>query len=334
MQESYGRCGNNCGHCALFAGNLTSDRRQWVAEGVGTYLNWHPKPETLRGCTGCRTDAGFHYLKNCRVRLCARYNSAETCAHCAVFPCSEVGQVSVDEGYRQTVEERLGRTVPEDGYLAFIEPYEGMKHLRALRPSLGEEEPVAPVQVRPLRARVDPFPENLTVDEEEARGLRAVYDLLTAILQGRAEVYARQLALKLSRKSLLAMLWIFGAHGETSGDGAHLVIARNVRDQEPDFSTFVRKRDNVLHSTAVASIALLANLGANVEHIPQPSKAWLLRLSLQSAAGGPPALRALQRYTAALIEEDGRPDYAGSSGYKGEAFQRFSRADMRVMAAR
>jgi len=53
MHDLFGRCGNNCGRCALHARNLSAKRRESVAERVGIYLNWHPKPETLRGCTGC-----------------------------------------------------------------------------------------------------------------------------------------------------------------------------------------------------------------------------------------------------------------------------------------
>jgi hypothetical protein len=242
--------------------------------------------------------------------------------------------VSLGEDYRQSLEESSGQPVPEEDYLAFIEPYEGVKHLWALRAAVPPEELVAPKEVRPLRAHLDPFPTKLAVVEEEARGLQALHDLLAAILQGRANLYAQQLALKKRRRNLLSMLWMFGSFGEISDDGEHLVIERSVREQERDFSTFVRKRDNTVHSTVAVSIALLANLGAIVEHIPQPGKAWLLQLSLESVAGGPPALAALKRYTAALIEEHGRPEYAGRSGYKGDAFVRFSRADMSVLASR
>jgi hypothetical protein len=331
MPDLYAKCGNNCGRCVLYAGNLTDSQRQRVADGMARYHNWKPKPQSLRACAGCQTDQGFHYLKNCRVRLCAQHSTIDTCASCSVFPCSDVGQVSVGEDYRQSVAERLGEPVPEDEYLAFIEPYEGMKHLQMLRATLSPDEMVAPPPVRPLRARLVPFPAGLPLPDDEVKGLESLHSLLTAILQASASLRVRQVLFKQRRKHVLSLLWVFGSHAQISQNGSQLVIESSVHDKDPALRGIVRKRDNTLHSAIIAGAELLAPLGASVEHSPQPGKAWHLTLILDPGAGGPPALRALRRYVTALIEVYGEPDYGSASNFKGEAFTSFSRADMRVL---
>ena len=77
VKDLFGKCGNNCGRCALYKDNLSDDKRQWCADGMGRYINWHPTPEKLRQCAGCQTTEGFLYIKNCRVRRCAQYNGIE-----------------------------------------------------------------------------------------------------------------------------------------------------------------------------------------------------------------------------------------------------------------
>jgi hypothetical protein len=49
------------------------------------------------------------------------------------------------------------------------------------------------------------------------------------------------------------------------------------------------------------------------------------------SAGGVPVLQALKHYVTALVDTFGEPDYAGRARYKGEAYVRFSKADMGVL---
>lgn len=327
MMDLYAKCGNNCGRCALYVENLTDEKRQWCAEGMGRYINWHPQPERLRQCAGCQAAQGFLYLKNCPVRRCAQHNGVENCAYCGVFPCQYVPTVSVTVDYRDQVAERLGSPIPEADYLAFIEPYEGMRHLQALRAALDPHRLIAPKPVPPLRTRMVDFPEAFSHDE--IIGLRALHKLMESVLRARAVLYVEQMVLKKHRHELLNLFWAFGRYGDFAPDSAQLVIDGGKYGSQPTFKNIVRKRDNTLHSGLARSAELLQGLGVRVEHVPLTKQSWMLRMGFDEAAGGVAGLRALKRFAAELVEMHGEPIYAGNSRYKGEAYARFSKADMR-----
>lgn len=324
----YAKCGNDCGRCMLYEGNLTEATRAHCAWGMGRYINWHPQPARLRPCAGCQAEEGYLYIRNCAVRQCARYNGVETCAACAAFPCQDVPTVSLPEGYRDRVAERLGEPVPEADYLAFIEPYEGMVHLATIRSGLDETEWVQPAPVLPLRSRMAAFPDELAVQDGGSTALRAVYELLAHILTGQATLYVRQIRLQQRRRELLNWLWVFGCFGEFQEAEFQLVIDGRLHGARKGFLPIVRKRDNTLHTTARLARELLWELGATIEHTPLTRKAWLLTMSLSATAGGAEALQALCRYVQGLVDAYGEPKYVGSSRYAGEAFERFSKADM------
>lgn len=77
----------------------------------------------------------------------------------------------------------------------------------------------------------------------------------------------------------------------------------------------------------------LEEYGVHCEHVPLTEEGWLMpkgalrkvgwfmKMSFDDDAGGVPALRALQSYTAKLDEKHGKG-----------AFRHFSRADMRVLS--
>jgi hypothetical protein len=161
--------------------------------------------------------------------------------------------------------------------------------------------------------------------------LGALYALMTAILTGRAELYVHQMHLRQTRKEILNLLWVFGRYGEAEAEGTPLAISSETHWARADFRSVVRKRDNTLHTTTTRAIERLADFGVRVEHVPVARKAWRLTMSFDEEAGGPAAMGALQRYVAGLLDAYGEPEYAGSSRYKGQAYERFSRADMRVL---
>jgi hypothetical protein len=331
MRDLYAKCGNNCGRCALYQENLTDDKRQWCAEGMARYIGWNPKPENLRLCAGCQSTGGFHYIKNCAVRMCAMHNGIENCAYCAAFPCRDVPTVSVSVDYRDRVSERLGAPIPEEDYLAFIEPYEGMVHLEAIRASLAPESLVEVRPVAPLRTRMAAFPDDLPLSEDDLSAYRSLYGLLTKVLTAPADLYVRQMRLKARRKEILSLLWAFGRYGEFDEGGSSLLVDGPVHEAQKPFSNIVRKRDNAFHSSAAESAQILRDLGVSVEHIPFGKNEWQLKMSFDHGAGGVPAMGALKRYVTTLVAQHGEPEYAGSSRYKGETYVRFSRADMQVL---
>jgi hypothetical protein len=331
MKDYYAKCGANCGRCPLFVENLTDDKRQWIVDGMARYFNWHLKPERLRACAGCQVTEGYHYLVNCPVRQCAFYNAVETCASCAVFPCQDVPGVTLSTDFRDQVAERLGEPVPEEAYLAFIEPFEGMAHLEEIRAKLPPEDLIPPQEVKPLRSRLAAFPEDLELSEREVTDLRSLYYLMTRIIRGEADLRVRQLYLKKLRNWILNTFWVFGRFGEFIDGETQLVIDGDKWASEKGV-TLVRKRDNALHGDASRCVELLADYSVVVKFEPLGKKTWKLYLTNDDAEGAG-MLRALKDYITALVEAYGAPEYAGSNKYKGEAYAQFSRADMRVLGA-
>lgn len=328
MTDLFGKCGNNCGRCALYAKNLTDEKRQWCADGMARYIGWNPDPARLRRCAGCQSTDGYMYLKNCAVRQCAQYNGIETCAHCALFPCDYVPTVSVSIEYRDRVEDGLGSPVPREDYLAFIEPYEGMKHLEGIRATLTREDLVEPAEVRPLTTRIAELPEDLPFSGEEESAYRALHGLMASVLTGRTGLRVQQVILHKRRKEILNLFWVFGQYGVLDETRRWLVIDGTTYGSRKAFTGIVRKRDNTLGASTADGVGLLQGFGVRVEHVPLTRKTWQLKLSLDRSAGGVTAMRALQGYVASLIDSFGEPEYVGSSRYKGEAFAKFSRAEM------
>ncbi len=322
------KCGNNCGQCTLYVENLTDETRRWCARGMARYINWSPNPKNLRQCSGCQSTEGFVYIRNCAVRQCALYNGVENCAYCAAFPCRDVPTVSVSADHRGKVEERLGEPIPEEDYVAFIEPYEGMKHLNAIRIPLEAEDLVEPTPVMPLRTRMSEFPDSIALSGEDFTPLLVLHRLLARILTGYADLYVRQIRIQKRRREILNLLWLFGRHGQLEEDGGRLIIDGRVQGTRKAFSSVVRKRDNALHRSAAMAAELLQDLGVRVAHMPLARSAWRLEATFDEAAGGTPAMEALGRYTQHLVQCHGEPRYAGRSRYRGEAYARFSRADM------
>ena len=330
MKELYGKCGNNCGHCSLYVENLTDDRRQWCVEGLAKYLNWNPKPETLRPCAGCQSSGGYLYLRNCAVRACARHNGAETCAQCTVFPCQDVPTVSHPVDYRDKLSERLGRPIPEEDYYSFVEPYEGMAHLEAIRTRLCASQLVPPAPVQPLKTRIVAFPGDLSMNGDQTAGFKTLHKLMACLLCGHSELYVRQVLMRKRRHTILNILWAFGRHGQfEEANGGQIVMHSADHGAPGVFANIVRKRDNALHGGAALSAGLLADFGLDMQHTALSRRDWQLTLSLEEEAGGKESMKALQRYTASLVAQYGEPVYRGSSRFKGDAYSRFSQADMR-----
>lgn len=332
------KCGNDCAQCTLHVDNLTDTTRRWCAQGMARYINWHPDAEGLRECAGCQSTEGFLYIRNCAVRLCARYNGVDNCAYCAAFPCPDVPRVSLPADHRSTLEERLGEPVPEEDYAAFVEPYEGMRHLSAIRIPLEAQDLVEPTPVVPLLTQVVDFPDSVALSGEDLVPLLALHELLSRILTGRVDLYVRHIRLQQRRREILDLLWLFGRHGQPSRDESQLVIdsrARGALGRAKRFSrgpTVVRKGDHALHRPFALASELLLDLGVAVDTVPLAKRTWYLRMALEDKAGGLPALEALVRYTQRLVERYGEPKYLGRSRYRGEAYERFAMADMSDLA--
>jgi len=328
MKNLFSKCGCNCGRCPSYKGNLQTDEdRQRCSDGWHKYLGFRLSPGKLRLCDGCQApdDENPVRYQNCYVRKCAVRNGVETCAHCSTYPCEDVKSLHEIQraDARERIAARLGTPIPEEDYLAFIEPYEGIKHLDEIRASLGPEDIVEMTKVSARPKLVD-FPDDLPFSKEETSAFEALHWLIAVIESINGVSYARQAALKKRRRHLLKLLWAFGLFGELEEKGSpHLVI---------DGETYLAQKIHSSYSRVKDYFKALEEYGVYCEHVPMMEKGWLtpggalrkrgwlMRMSFGDDAGGVSALKALQSYTARLHEEYGQ-----------RAFRYFSKADMRVL---
>jgi hypothetical protein len=237
-----------------------------------------------------------------------------------------------DDNFRAGIEARLGGPVPEEDYLAFIQPYEGLKNLSDIHESLKPEEIVEAPKPKPLMARVAELPENLALTRQEQAGVRSLHRLLSRIITADTDTYSEQQALRRKKNNILSILWAFGQFGDLDvEDDDKIIINSSLYGDSKEFSNIIRKRDNTLHTPARIAFTILERFGVYAEHLPIGKKAWTLTLTFDEEAGGLAALKALHRYVAGLAERYGVPTYAGKSRYKGKAYDLFSKADMQYL---
>ena len=326
MKDLLAKCGINCGHCPSYRENLRSaDDRQRCSDGWAQYLGFRLSPDKLRLCDGCQApdDENPVRYQNCYVRRCAVQNGVATCAHCSAYPCEDVPKVSLSANARDGIATRLGTPIPEQDYLAFIEPYEGTKHLDVIRVSLAPEDIVQTITTS-VKPRVVDFPDFLPFSREETSAFQALHRLIAAVERVDGITYAQQAVRTKRRRHLLKMLWAFGLFGERNeDDGPYLFI---------DSETYSAQKIASYHATLKSYFETLDGYGVHCEHVPlaeegwlTPGKAlrksgWFMKMSFADSAGGAAALDALQEYAAKLSEKHGK-----------QAFRRFSAADMRIL---
>ena len=326
MKDLFSKCGCNCGRCPSYKENLQTDEdRQQCSDGWYKYLGFRLNPGKLRLCDGCQVpdDGNPVRYQNCYVRRCAVRNGVATCAYCSGYPCEDVPRVSLSADARERITARLGTPIPEGDYLAFIEPYEGLKHLDAIRASLAPEDIVEMTKVSVKPSIVD-FPDDLPFSKEEVSAFERLHRLLVALEAANGVSYARQAMLEKRRRHLLKMLWAFGRFGEFKDEGgSHLVI---------DGGTYLAQKIHSSYSRVKDYFKALQGYGVHCEHVPLTEEEWLtpggalrrggwfMKMSFDADAGEVSTLNALQSYTARLNEEYGE-----------KAFRYFSKADMRVL---
>jgi hypothetical protein len=131
---------------------------------------------------------------------------------------------------RENIEKKLGAAISQEEYHSFVEPFEGIRRLGAVRASLRPEEIVEPAKVATSESKIVDLPENLPFSKEEAASFRAVYELLAAIKRSSlgmrdTDTFAQQNRLENRRAHVLRFLWILGRHGKFEKDGRLVVDA-------------------------------------------------------------------------------------------------------------
>lgn len=332
MTELFSKCGATCSRCPAYRENVSRyEDRQRCSDGWHKYLGARLHPDRCY-CDGCQTPDDERPTLvigryGCNIRKCAVKNCVETCAHCSGYPCLAVRkQFSFDAGSRERIAAHLGAPVPEEEYLAFIEPYECHRHLDEIRAALRPDEIVEMIRVA-VKPRLAGFPDDLPLSAEERTALQALHQLLGEVGTAKGISYAEQAILQKRRRNLVKLLWALGLYGEPAQEGdPHLVL---------DGETYLAQKIESSYAKLEGYLEILAEHGVYCEHVPLieegwrtprgslRKKGWLIKMSLGDEAGGTASLDALRSYAARLDEQHGKG-----------AFRRFSRADMRVLSKR
>jgi len=274
--------------------------------------------------------------RNCVIRQCVDRAGIGNCAYCSRFPCDSV-KATGGVWNRKKIEEKLGTSLSEEEYHAFVEPFEGLTRLETIHASLKPSEIVQPAKVKPLETEVVDFPEKLFLSEEEKAAFRAVHKLLANIKRSplglsNTDTFAQQHRLGSRRAHVLRFLWILGGFGKLEKEkSACLVVdAKSYeanRGSEKTLAIWSFVKDTVFKVLSEFGICCerVALKGVKEEDLATGtgylrSRGWVMKISFEEKIGGAAALKALQTYAKKLDEKYGK-----------KAFQHFSIVDMRIL---
>jgi len=275
--------------------------------------------------------------RKCLIRQCVDKTGVANCAYCSRFPCDTV-KATGGVWNRENIEKKLGAPISDDEYHAFVEPFEGIRRLEAIRASLKPEEIVEPAKVAISRTRIADFPRDLPFSKEESASFKAVHKLLATIERSSlglrdTDTFAQQNRLEDRRAHVLRFLWILGRYGKFEKEkSAHLVVdARTYeanRGSEKTLAIWSFVKDTVFKVLSEFGVCCERAVlkGVKEEDLETGtgylrSRGWVMKMSFEKKIGGTAALKALQTYTRRLDEKYGK-----------KAFQHFSEADMQILS--
>ena len=329
MKDIFAKCGFNCGRCPAYRENVKTDEdRRRGSDGWKKYFGFQIRYDKMY-CDGCFTpdeENPVMFLPNCPVRKCAFLNNAQTCAHCSGFhTCMLEQKIYNPDVNRKKIEARIGAPIPEDDYIAFIEPFEHHRHLDEIRTSLFTEDIVEP-QTLSVKVKIIDFPDNLPLSKEEVSVLRTLHRLLTNIVSICGDTYARKKVLEKRRLYYLELLWAFGLYGKFEEEKSLSLFMDSMTYSDQKLTGHIAKLDLYFEK--------LKEYGIHCDYIPLPDKkqdkkgwktpmgwlrkkGWLLKITFDESSGGAPTLQALKNYTRILYERHGN-----------KAFRHFKNVDM------
>jgi len=329
MKDLFAKCGFNCGHCVAYKENAkTKQDKQRGSDGWKKYYNFRLSLDRMY-CDGCQTpDEENPVLLNpaCITRRCAQTNRVETCAHCSEYRvCMHELRVFSQDITREKIEARRGAPIPENDYLAFVEPFEHLNHLDQIRASLKPKD-IIKAEILAVKPKIAGFPEGLPFSKEKMSAFKALYRLLSTVASLSGNTYAQRVELKKRKDYLFKLLWSFGLFGELKEEnGSYLVM---------DSETYYAQKLTGHLRTVVMNLGFLKRHGVQGEIVSLTKEkygqkgwltpmawlrkeGWLLKMSFDDKAGGGPALKALQDYVAILNEK-----------YSEKALKYFKKVDM------
>jgi hypothetical protein len=234
------------------------------------------------------------------------------------------------------MEERLGAPISDEEYHVFVEPFEGIGRLEAIRASLKPEEVVEPAKVQTSDTRIADFPGNLPFSKGETASFKAVHRLVSAIMRSPlglrdTDTFAQRHSLEDRRANVLRFLWILGRYGEFEKEnGAYIVVDAGTfeanRGSEKKLAIWAFVKDTIFKVLSEFGVRCerAALKGVKEEDLATGTgylrgKGWVMKMSFEEKNGGAAALRALQAYTRRLDEKYGE-----------KAFRHFD-ADMHIL---
>jgi hypothetical protein len=240
---------------------------------------------------------------------------------------------------RKDVEERIGESVPDNKYLAFVRIFEGMKNLEEIRSDLKSDQIQKVKTIDKKPPKIVAFPDI----EKNHSTYKTLHDSLSSIISSElglidTDTVAGQEMLKKRRAVLLRLLWIVANYGVID-DTILLVDSITINTHKKGTSGFPTTEggwrrwleilsDEGLHGNMqfapLEKSELTSPIGWLRERIPGTNDpVWSLSISLDEQHGGFETLQKLRSYAKALDEEYGK-----------RAFGRFTKADMRYLESK
>lgn len=135
MRSILTRCGYRCDLCLAYKPNVDKEplNQQKLSDGWFTYFGFRIDPPNII-CDGCMAENPKLIDQNCPVRACVIEKGLESCASCDQYVCDTLKERIV---LYEDVKNRVGREIPQDDYVCFIQPYENKRRLDFFR-STGE----------------------------------------------------------------------------------------------------------------------------------------------------------------------------------------------------
>lgn len=341
MSEIYGKCGMNCSRCpwsrSVRQTMKTDEEFLEFCRNCKMVLGYSPS-EKISNCVGCQTPdekipkGSIIPRRTCLARQCVTKMGIDNCAHCSRFPCGFIKDAGT-EWTREKIEANHGKPISEEDYLTFVEPFEGLKHLKEIHATLDPSDIIEAITLPPYKPKIIDFPDDIPVPKEERNGFKDLHRLMEKILVSPlnltdTDTFAQQKRLKNRIPYFLRYLWIFGRFGELKDEkGGHFVV---------DAKTFIenREKERTLGDWSFVEnviIKVLQGFGINNDLVKLDERwktnrgalrkeGWEMKISFSKAAGGISALRALHSFALKLDEK-----------YKKKAFKFFSNIDMTIL---
>lgn len=275
--------------------------------------------------------------RKCLIRQCVDRTGIANCAYCSSFPCDTL-KATADAWNRKTIGEKLEEPLSEEDYHVFVEPFEGISRLKAIRTSLKPEEIKEPARIQKTNLGIVAFPEKLPFSEKEISAFKAVHGLLANLHCSSlgfqdADTFSQYHKLENRRANVLRFLWILGSYGKLSEDKkAYLwVDARTFlanRGNEKTLAVWYFLKDTVFR--ILAEFGVCCNVVAlkgfkETDFITGTgylrNEGWVINVSFDVKAGESASLKALQIYTQTTNKKFGK-----------KAFQRFKEANMQILS--